>query len=128
MTTAMHTQATRHILFVDDDPLYIDLVEEVFASQNLKVVSAPDAIAALTLLASTRFDLIVSDVDMPVMDGLDFHAKVRGEEKHKNTLFVFLTGSNDPALARFAKKHANTRLIHKTDLVNELMQLIAELR
>jgi two-component system, chemotaxis family, chemotaxis protein CheY len=128
MTTAKHTQPIKRILFVDDDPLYIDLVREVFASQKLSVVSTPDAPTALTLLASTSFDLIVSDVDMPVMDGLDFHVKVREDEKHKNTVFVFLTGSNDPALARYAKKHPNTRLIHKTDLVNELMLLISELR
>jgi CheY-like chemotaxis protein len=118
----------RTILAVDDDPMYIDLVTDVAASQHYSVISAPDGAIALHMLTSHRVDLIVSDVDMPVMDGLAFHAKVRNDPRFSSLPFVFLTGTTNPKALAYITDHTDIRHIPKANLVTELTALLERLR
>jgi two-component system response regulator FlrC len=111
------------ILLVDDDPLYIDLVQEILVTRKYSVIAAADGAAALALLRKHRVAMIISDIDMPGMDGLTFHAQVLREDHLGTIPFVFLTGSTDARVAAYARRN-NIRLLSKSNLVGDLLALI----
>jgi CheY-like chemotaxis protein len=111
------------VLVVDDDPLFIDLVRDVLAVHDIDILSAPQGIAALALLKTVFPSLIVSDFEMPQMNGIVFHSQLQQDNKTKEIPFVFMTGSSDIALTEYTKRH-NIQLFTKNNLVTELLRLL----
>ena len=62
--------AAKTILVVDDDPLVIQFLEEVFAYAGYTTIAARDGTHALEVLALARPDLILTDLMMPMLDGV----------------------------------------------------------
>lgn len=58
------------ILIVDDEPMLLEIFSEWLQEENCRVLTAGDGAAALQILDSHHVDVIVSDVRMPVMDGI----------------------------------------------------------
>lgn len=83
-----------HLLIVDDDPVVQRSL--IRALHGHTCVSASNGLEALELLASCEFDLVISDVDMPVMNGIDFYRKALSE--YPDVEILFRTGSNVPGL------------------------------
>lgn len=79
------------ILVVEDEPDARDLLTHVLESYGARVTSAPNAVDGLSLLARTTFDVIVSDVGMPEMDGFQFMRELRGRDAAR--------GGKTPAIA-----------------------------
>jgi len=65
---ALHDR--RRVLLVEDNPINQEVASELLASANLAVTIAENGARAVELTAADRFDLILMDVQMPVMDGL----------------------------------------------------------
>ena len=59
------------ILHVDDSPSIRHWVTHVLSKPNVKVISAVDGVDALNILATTEVDLLLSDLEMPQVDGLE---------------------------------------------------------
>src|SRR5215467_5012364 len=58
------------VLIVDDEPMLLEIFSEWLQEENCRVLTAGDGAAALQILQSHHVDVIVSDVRMPVMDGI----------------------------------------------------------
>jgi CheY-like chemotaxis protein len=67
----------RRILVVDDEPLILEVLGSVLVDEGFRVQTAADGQAALEVLAGGLPDLIISDVMMPRLGGLEFLAHVR---------------------------------------------------
>jgi two-component system chemotaxis response regulator CheY len=79
-------------LVVEDSPMMRQLL--VFALsrvKSLRVTEADDGVDALRKLASARYDIIVTDINMPIMDGLKLVKRVRSDPAHKDTPIVIIT-------------------------------------
>ena len=79
-------------LVVEDSPMIRQLV--VFALgrlKNLSVTEADDGVDGLRKLASASYDIILTDINMPIMDGLKLIQRVRTDPKHKDTPIVVIT-------------------------------------
>ena len=79
-------------LVVEDSPTMRQLI--VFALSRIKglsVVEADDGVDALKKLAGAHFDIILTDINMPVMDGLKLVKRVRSDEAHKGIPIVIIT-------------------------------------
>ena len=79
-------------LVVEDSPTMRQLI--VFALKRLRdveVVEADDGVDALKKLASSRFDIILTDINMPIMDGLKLVKRVRTDEVHKSVPVIIIT-------------------------------------
>jgi two-component system chemotaxis response regulator CheY len=79
-------------LVVEDSPMMRQLL--VFALsrvKSLRVTEADDGVDALRKLASARYDIIVTDINMPIMDGLKLVKRVRSDPTHKDTPIVIIT-------------------------------------
>jgi len=84
------------ILVVEDNEEYRTLLKEALYSSGYTVYTAKDGIAGCEVLTSSEIDLIISDVQMPRMDGIKFHAFTREHDRHKNTKFMFLSSIEHP--------------------------------
>lgn len=71
---------TKSIVVVEDSITSRALLQSILESAGYKVVTAVDGIDALTRLKTERFDLVVSDVEMPRMDGFDLTLKIRADK------------------------------------------------
>jgi len=71
----------REILVADDSVTSRMLLKNILESAGYRVTTATDGLDALTTLKARDFDLLVSDVEMPRMDGFDLTAKVRADKK-----------------------------------------------
>jgi DNA-binding response OmpR family regulator len=69
------------VLLVDDDPVILRLLEINFGIEGYEVLAAADAPAALDLARRSRPDVVVSDVMMPSMSGLELMAALRGDDR-----------------------------------------------
>ena len=79
-------------LVVEDSQVMRQLL--VFALQRvreLEVTEADDGVDALRKLSSTRFDLIITDINMPIMDGLKLVKRIRSDETYKDVPIIVVT-------------------------------------
>ena len=79
-------------LVVEDSPMMRQLL--VFALARVKrvtVTEAEDGVDALRKLATGKFDLIMTDINMPIMDGLKLVKRIRSDEKHAQTPIIVIT-------------------------------------
>jgi len=91
------------ILIVDDNEEDRYMLEVLLRGQGYKVVSAADGVEALEKASQDGFDMIISDIMMPRMDGFQLCHKVKTNEKLKNIAFVFYTATyTDPKDEEFA--------------------------
>jgi CheY-like chemotaxis protein len=86
-------QKHKQVLFVDDDLMFLEMIRNLmtlYAGDNWKIHTAPDVGAALAILQEHAIDLLVVDMQMPVVDGLQFLKLL--QRKYPNLLKVALTG------------------------------------
>src|SRR5262245_43593574 len=78
----------KEILVVDDEPGIAEICRDYLQRAGFKVLSAANGADALTLARTTRPDLVVLDLGLPKMDGLDVTRALR---KHSNVPIIMLT-------------------------------------
>src|SRR3990172_851094 len=79
-------------LVVEDSPMMRQLL--VFALsriRNLRVTEADDGVDGLRKLAASRFDIIITDINMPIMDRLKLVKRIRSDAVHRDTPVVIIT-------------------------------------
>ena len=88
-------ESVASILVVEDDPTIRELVRLHLSSASHEVLTAVDGLQGLQMAVSRRPDLIVSDVQMPNMDGFGMLAAVRANEQTSSIPVIFLTALDD---------------------------------
>ncbi len=82
-------------LIVDDEEDLRDILEMICIKLGVSVQTAANGQVALDLVKKQQFDLIISDIQMPVMDGLTLLANVRQDQSIVQPKFIFITGGID---------------------------------
>jgi two-component system chemotaxis response regulator CheY len=79
-------------LVVEDSPMMRQLIVFALARvKNVTVTEADDGVVALKRLAQGKFDLIITDINMPIMDGLKLVKRIRSDETHKDVPVIVIT-------------------------------------
>ena len=104
-------QPGRHILVVDDQPEIRSFMSDALGVFGYHVGAAGDADEAFDLVARSRFDLVISDLCLPGLAGLEFVARLRGI--NPALPLIMLTGSSpqDDELRRV--REAGIAVLHK---------------
>ncbi|MBT4137796.1 MAG: response regulator, partial [Candidatus Latescibacteria bacterium] len=82
------------ILIVDDEPMNLDLLEQELMD-DYDIVSASNGVEALAQADAENPDLILLDVQMPVMNGIEAVKKLRESEQHVRTPVFMLTAQSN---------------------------------
>jgi two-component system response regulator CpxR len=88
----IETHTSKHILLIDDDAELADLLSEYLASENITLTSCLDGASGLAKAFDDRFDLILLDIMMPVLNGFDVLKALGGNHK---TPILMLTARGD---------------------------------
>jgi PAS domain S-box-containing protein len=101
------TEACGHALVVDDEPEIAEMLAELLEGMGYRVRVADTGVSARRQLEARDFDLILSDLRMPDVDGSALHAWIKAERPHLLGRLGFVTGDTlGPAAAHFlAKAH-----------------------
>lgn len=83
------------ILIVDDEPAIVDVLVYNFQKENFDVATAADGRSALQKAASFAPDLVILDLMLPVIDGLQVCRQLRGDPKMKNVRILMLTAKGE---------------------------------
>lgn len=121
--------ANYKVLVVEDSPTMRQLI--VFALRRVRgidIVEAQDGVDGLKKLSSQRFDLILTDINMPIMDGLKLVGLVRNDPAYSTIPIVIITteGANEDrerALAIGANEYL-TKPIQTTRIIDTAKRLL----
>lgn len=89
------TLSQAKILLVDDDPDILELLEYNLAKENYQLAKALDGKEALEIAQTFKPALIIMDVMMPIMDGIETARKMKSMPELKNALILFLTARGE---------------------------------
>ena len=81
----------RHVLLVDDNDFNCDIAGEVLAELGISFSVATNGRAAVDLVAAQAFDLVLMDIQMPVMDGLTATKLIRADARFRNLPILAMT-------------------------------------
>jgi DNA-binding response OmpR family regulator len=85
-----------HILVLEDDPSVQMLMRKQLAAHGFKVTVASDGLDGLMKLEAMRPDLIICDVMMPNLDGIEFVKALKQNGDTQRIPVIFLTAKTDP--------------------------------
>jgi len=114
-----------NILVVEDSPTMRQLI--VFALKrlpDLKITEATDGMDAYKKLSSETFDLILADINMPVMDGLKLVELLRKEPRYKNTPIIIITTEGAEEDRKKALTIGATAYLSKPVQTQELLKMV----
>jgi PAS domain S-box-containing protein len=118
----------RNFLIVDDSEDTITMLEELLRVSGANVMSATNGAEALRIAAENDFDVILSDISMPEMDGFEFLKRLRQVEGRQHIPVIAITGfgrSTDVERARTAGFYAHlTKPLNVQTLAEVLQQLL----
>lgn len=112
--------AGEQILIVDDNPLNLKLARVLLAAEGYAVRTAQDADEALLVLARFRPRLILMDIQLPGMDGLELTRRLKADPATRNIVILAMTayamkGDDEKALAAgcngYLTKPLDTRVL-----------------
>lgn len=114
-------------LIVDDAPTFRQMVAMALADGQFKVIEACNGQEALDKLTGSRVDIIITDVNMPVMDGITFVKQARTRPQLKSTPILMLTTESQPEIKQQGKAAGATGWIVKPFKAAQLLQVVSDL-
>jgi len=82
---------TKKILVVEDNPMNLELVADILEAQGYEVVQAKEGYEALRIASEERPDLILMDIQLPELDGLEVTRRLKSNESTRDINIVALT-------------------------------------
>jgi len=104
-------------LIVDDEPAILRLVAMVLSELGFETLTARDAETAAELLKSSKPDLIVTDVRLPGMDGVELARRIKASRRLKKTPVLLMSAYSEPP------HHAGDGFIAKPFDISELEEV-----
>ena len=115
---------SKTILTVDDSRTMRDMLMLALSGAGYRVVQAGDGLRGLEVLASESPDVIVTDINMPRLDGFGFIEGVRGHDRHRSVPILVLTTESDAAKKERARRAGATGWIVKPFDADKLVAAI----
>jgi two-component system chemotaxis response regulator CheY len=114
----------KKILAVDDSKTMRDMVTFTLRKAGFDVMEAIDGQKALDAMTGSKFDLIITDINMPVMDGITLIKNVRTGSSHRAVPILILTTESDDAKKAAGKSAGATGWLVKPFNPDKLVELV----
>jgi two-component system chemotaxis response regulator CheY len=114
----------RKILAVDDSKTMRDMVSFTLRKAGFDVTEAADGQNALDVMRGKKFDLIITDINMPIMDGITLIKNVRTGSDHRAVPILILTTESDDTKKAAGKSAGATGWLVKPFSPDKLVELV----
>lgn len=126
MTSPKTFVATLPILVVDDYPLVAATIAALLRAEGFQAVDvAHGGPSALEKLGQKEYRVVISDLNMPRMNGLQLFEAVRESDRFRSARFVMVTGLKDPGEIEAAKR-AGVDVVLVKPLASETLKAVIE--
>lgn len=115
---------TKRAITVDDSKTMRDMVVFTLKNAGFEVIEAEDGQAAINVLGNTPVDLVITDLNMPNMNGIELIRNLRANQTYKFTPILMLTTEGDQAKKDEGKNAGATGWIVKPFNPEKLIQVI----
>ena len=116
---------TASILTVDDSVSVRMTTRIALTGAGYKVTEAVDGLDGLNKAKATRFDLVITDLNMPIMDGIEFTRACRARPAGQNTPIIVLTTENGAEIKAEGRRAGASAWMVKPFEPNTLLGLVA---
>lgn len=115
------------ILVIDDEIAILDAVSSVLRDRGHRVITSLSAFQGLELLRTDIFDLILCDIRMPGMDGMEFFKELQARYPKMSKQILFTTGDSVSSNTRDFLDGIHLPCLHKPFDLKELMKTVSDL-
>jgi len=116
----MRNMESETVLIVDDDPMILDFIEEEIAQYGYKTILAGNAAEALSLAGKEKIDLLLTDIMMPGINGIDLARQFA--VLNPETKILFMSGYVCPSLAHQGIPESEYAFVQKPFAPNVLVK------
>ena len=117
----------KKIITVDDAATIRRMVSFTLRGAGHEVLEAQDGVVALTVLQASAVDLVITDVNMPNMNGIELTRQLRRLPRFSRTPILLLTTESDPAKKAEGRAAGATGWIVKPFSQDQLLAIVARL-
>jgi CheY-like chemotaxis protein/anti-sigma regulatory factor (Ser/Thr protein kinase) len=114
------------ILAVDDNPIGLTVLRHTLERRNIRVDCAPSGAAALEAAAKHRYNLVLMDLQMPEMDGLEATAAIRKIPGYETVPILALTANSADELRYRCLEHGMQAFVSKPVETRELLAIVSK--
>lgn len=114
----------KRILLADDNMAIRDLVSEFLKFIGYEVAIAINGLEALGVFIASSFDLVLTDLDMPVMDGITLASHIK--DRSPGTPVILLTGADRETILKKVEKGPIDSVIFKPFMMEDLERTVQE--
>ena len=118
---------TKNILVIDDFNLSNEIVSTTLMAVGYQTFACQNGLAAIKYLKEIQMDLVITDYNMPKMNGIEFLKQIRQMPEYKTLPIVFLSSIKDPEIIKSAKNYSISAWLSKPLEVNELKNVISNI-
>jgi CheY-like chemotaxis protein len=113
------------VVVVDDEPPIVEMVCDLLEDADVEAVPCGYGHGALPCIRTVRPNLVILDVQMPGIDGIDIFQQMRADPETKDTPVIFLTANAHKVYERLPEYHTmNAQLLSKPFTINSLLDLV----
>lgn len=114
----------RRILTVEDSTSMREMISFTLTEAGYSVMEAQDGLDAIAKLGGERIDLVITDLNMPNMDGIELTRELRADPIYKFMPIVFLTTESQVQKKQAAKEAGATGWIVKPFKPDQLLNVV----
>jgi CheY-like chemotaxis protein len=115
-----------YILVVNEDPLVTQVIVDTLTREGYWVDSAPNGVAALEKIRHQRYDLILSDLRLPQLNGVGLYLALTQQLDRLSERIIFLAGSTGPAELHSFLKETGLPVLRSHFTLVELQQVVRQ--
>ncbi len=117
----------KRIMVVDDSSTIRKLINYILRKKDYHITEAEDGMDALEKLIETKVDLVIADLNMPNMDGIELVRSLRNNYYHLDTPIIMLTTTKDENLRKAALEAGVNLFLNKPIQPNILLYKVESL-
>ena len=114
----------QRVLIVDDEPGIVDVLKQALDGKGFQTETAGNGAEALSCLALNEYDLIISDICMPEMNGEKLHAAIGERYPHLQDRIIFVTGDTVSPSSRNFLERSGARWLNKPFDISEIERIV----
>jgi CheY-like chemotaxis protein len=123
----MNETNKKRVLIVDDNPYILKLLTMMLELENLEVKTANDGSDALNLIineSEERFDIVITDYQMPIIDGQEFAETLKKYDEYKNIPIILVTQATHIRYENDNKYSVFDKILHKPVTKEALVEIM----